>query len=555
MTARPARSRPLGWRLLLLLALFSLIAGACAGGDATNEASNTEGTGGGGQTGTTAAGTPKPGGKLVYGLESESAQGFFMPAATCAVSCLQISQSIYDPLTYADADGKIKPYLAESVTPSPDYKTWTIKARPGIKFHNGEPFNAAAIKQNLDAQKKGSVTALALIPYASSEVVDDSTVKVNMSIPWVAFDSVLAGQVGYQMAPAMINAPDNGKTKPIGTGPFVFKEWVVDSRFNATKNPSYWQQGLPYLDEVEFRPIPEVTARRSALESGDIQMMHTDNGEEVDRLRKNTSIEMQESTTFSEVRYVMFNTTAAPLDDPRVRRALALATDRAEFNKLRFKDISPVADGPFPEGSLGHLPETGFPEFNLDEAKALVQQVEAEKGPIRFTVGTTSDPANLASMQLVQQQWAKAGIEVNVTQTEQQKFIVDALQGKFQANYWRNHAGVDPDQQFYWWHSALAPAAPAIAINFGRIRDPEIDQSLVTVRTNPDPATRKTAAETINREFAKEVYNLWLGVTLWAIPHRPEVKNATGTALPGETGKSVPIFAGRHFLTSAYLDR
>ena len=552
-TSRRQR-RSSGLRLSVGALVLALLAAACAGGDGEGggdgEATDTSGGG----TETTAAGEPVRGGTLTYGLEAESSQGYSMPTANCATSCYLVAYAIFDPLTYPDENGEIKPFLAESIEPNADHTEYTIKARPGISFHNGEPFNADAIKANLDAHKASGLTGPALAPMQSVAKVDDMTVRVTMSAPWPAFPAYMSAQTGLQNAPAQLADKTNGPRNPIGTGPFKFREWVVDDHLTVVRNENYWREGLPYLDEIVYRPIPDIQARRAALESGDVDVMHTSNGDEIGKLRDVDGVELVESDDFGDIGYIMLNVEKPPLNDVRVRRALALATNQDEVNQLRNGGVTAVADGPFPEGSLGYLEDTGYPDFDLEEATRLVREYEAENGPIRFEFGTTTDPFNLGTNQLVQQQWAKAGIETDLVQVEQQKYIGQALVGAFDAYAWRSHAGVDPDQQFIWWHSALASPQGQLALNFGRIKDPEIDQALVTIRTNPDEAARKEAAEAVNREFGKDVYNVWLWHTVWGMAHTPEVKNLTDLELPDGGGKVSPAIAGRHFLSQAYVD-
>src|SRR5262249_41747297 len=143
-----------------------------------------------------------------------------------------------------------------------------------ITFHDGAPLNAAAVKANLEAYKKG-LASIALKAMDSVNVVDDLTVDVNMNQPWAGFPSFLASQQGYVQSPAAIDAPD-ASNHPVGTGPFVFDKWVHGTSIVVKKNPNYWQAGKPYLDQIQFRILNDPTARADALESGEINMMFTD---------------------------------------------------------------------------------------------------------------------------------------------------------------------------------------------------------------------------------------------------------------------------------------
>ena len=118
------------------------------------------------------------------------------------------------------------------------------------------------MKKNLDlVSNPSSLAGIALKNvFNKIFVVDDLTVEVDLNLVWAVYPQNLAGPNGIVMAPEQIDAPDGGKSHPIGTGPFVFKSWTPDSSFTATKNPDYWRKGEPHLDEVEFRPITDEPA-------------------------------------------------------------------------------------------------------------------------------------------------------------------------------------------------------------------------------------------------------------------------------------------------------
>jgi peptide/nickel transport system substrate-binding protein len=154
--------------------------------------------------------------------------------------------------------------------------------------------------------------------------------------------------------------------------------------------------------------------------------------------------------------------------------------------------------------------------------------------------------------------WNEAfGDRVNVTiqPIEQGQYIGLALAGTFQAQGWRNHGGVDPTEQWFWWSSATAspidPEAGELALNFGRFQDPEIDAALGTILTNPDPAARQAAAEEVNRQFGQHVYNFWYYWTLWGVIANTNVQNITDLELP-TGGTSFPIIAGKHHMAQIW---
>lgn len=559
------------------LVAFSLVAAACGDDDDDDTSSgttapSTETTAGTTDT-TTAAGTtaapttaaakPKAGGKIVIGLEAENNSGWNMADSQCPVACRYVAQAVFDGLVIVNSDGKAEPFLAESVTPNADFTVWTIKARSGIKFHNGEAFNAAAIKANLDAGRAGAILALALLPIKDTVVKDDLTLEVQMNTPWSPFIEVIAGQGGLMMAPAQILAKD--VQKPIGTGPFIFKEWVPNDHFTATKNPNYWYKGpkgdetLPYLDEVTFKPIPDVQARENALKAGDIDMMQTGNMDTIAKLRDDKSLTIYYQDKPSEVGHLLLNQLIPELADKRVRQALAMCLNLEVVNENRNAGIGVVANGPFSPGSDGYLEDNGYPKYNPTEGKKLIAAYEAEKGKMRkFKLGTTNDPYNLGTNQLIQQLWKQdCGIETEILQIEQTQYITEA--GMATANFemfaWSNHGFADVDGNYFFWHSSLAPEAGKFAINFGRMIDKRIDDLLALERSSGDPAVRKKAAQDLNRIMGGDAMNVWIAWGIWGNIAKTYVKGVQDFKVPSGKAHMPVFYPGHVVISNIWLDK
>jgi peptide/nickel transport system substrate-binding protein len=511
------------------------------------------------------------GGKIVFGLEAESSEGYLPASSQWAISGHQVSYAMIERLAGVTETGKIIGVLAESITPNPTYTSWTIKVRPGIKFHNGEDLNADAVVQNLKSTACGSITLTSFIPVNAGgaacagggaglkiSATGPMTVEVGLFLPWVSYPSYLSGQGGAIIAPAQLKA--NNRNAPIGTGPFKFKEWQVGVKLVATKNENYWQKGLPKLDEIEFRPIVDESARVAQLQSGQIDMTHTSNWltkRELDDLAKAGKIKVTSSEAFGEVSYLMLNVAKAPFDNRDCRLALAYGQDVETLIKARAPGAV-AADGPFPKGALGFLAKSGYPAYNLDKAKESYAKCKATAGggrDVSFTLGTTNVPDNLETAQLQKLMFEKVGFNVNLTQIEQQRYIGVALVGAFDAFQWRNHGGVDPDQQRVWWHTETAAPidGKTIALNFGRIKDGQIDAALDLIRKNSDPAVRKKAAEAINQQFAEQAYNLWTWRTRWNLAYGTKVGGIDDVRTI--TGEKPPLLPSGHFAGLGFLTK
>jgi peptide/nickel transport system substrate-binding protein len=501
-----------------------------------------------------AAASPKEGGSIVYGLESETASGFCPSNSRLAISGIMVVSAIYDTLTVPNSKNEIVPYLAKSVTHDPTYTTWTITLRDGVKFHDGTDLTADAVKQNIDTWRNGTLLSSVFKDIADVQVTGPLEVTVTTTRPWVAFDSFLYfdGRLGIA-APAQLNDAERCASNLIGTGPFKLDHWTVNQELVVTKNADYWQEDskgkqLPYLDKITFKPVAEAIQRVNSLEGGQLDVMHTSDGQQVSALEQKASQFnlMQEQPGRREIRYYLMNVAKPPLDDPTARRAVALAIDRDQINTIRNNGVYDIGNGPFDTKVPGYLKNPGYPKFNLKEAKKLAKQYkDAHGGDFSVVLEHTNDPANSAEAQLIKEQLAKAGIDATLKQDDQTAFINTAVAGNFSIMLWRNHPGDDPDVQYVWWNTGSL-------VNFGKIADPDIQALLDQGRSEPDPAKRKAIYQNVNKEFSKQLFNVWAYNADWTIAAQKKVQGLEGPPLPDGGGKAEFLF-GRHPLLGIYL--
>lgn len=539
--------------LALLLALALVVAACGGGGDDGDD----------GATGPTEEeGTPQQGGRVIYGLEAETEGGFCLAEAQLAIAGIQVARSIYDTLTIPNADGDYVPYLAESVEPNADFTQWTITVRDGITFHDGSPLTAEVVKNNLDAfrgqypPRNSLLFRFVLADIAAVDVVDERTLTVTTARPWVSFPAYLfsSGRLGI-MGQAQLDDAENCDENLVGTGPFKLQEWARNDHLTVVRNETYWQEDengvqLPYLNEIEYRPIPDAGQRQNALQAGEVTAIHENGGERIVQLRplaESGTINLTEAPDFSEVSYMLLNAGRPPFDNILARQAVAHAIDYERFNSLRNQDVPPVANGPFASGSVGYLEDSGFPTFDPDRARDLVSRYEAETGlNFEFTGSSTSDPGTLQNAQVIQQMLADVGIETSLRQTDQATLINEAIGGQYQAHVWRNHPGGDPDEQYVWWHTGLPT-------NFGRINDSEIDRLLDEGRATADEAARQQIYEDLNRRFADQVWNVWLYWPIWTVATAPDVQGIYGPPLPDGSAPRESLVVG-HATLGMYID-
>jgi len=539
-------------RLTASLLVLGMVAGACGGSSDSNGGGSE-----GGSTTSAEAATPTPGGEVAYGLEAETSGGWCLPEAQLAISGLQIGRAVYDTLTLPNADGDYVPYLAKSVTPNATFDKWTIELRDGVKFHDGTDLDSEVVKNNIDAFR-GAYPARAPLLFIfvyenidTVEVAGPLTVEVTTKTPWPAFPAYLYanGRMGI-MAQAQLDDPDHCDENMIGTGPFIKKEWKLNDHLRVERNPDYWNQPYPYLDAIDFRPVPDAVQRMNSLEAGDLSIMHTNAALSIDTMRglaESGDLSLVEGPQYAEVNYMLLNAARPPFDNILARRALAYAIDRDALREVLTKNVLANASGPFGPGSMGYLDDAGFPEFDLAKAKELVAQYKAETGnDVEFTITNNADPDSQAASQMWKEMAEKAGMKVDLKMVEQGAEIDDAIAGNFDTDLWRNHPGGDPDLQYVWWHSGSP-------VNFGKFEDPEIDRLLEEGRVETDPAKRTRIYEDMNRRFADQVWNIWSQWTLWVVASKPDVHGVLGPDLP-DGSEPFPGLADGHQLTGIWIE-
>lgn len=504
------------------------------------------------------AASPKPGGEVRFGLEAETTGGFCIPQAQFAISGIQVVAAIYDTLTAPNTKGEYVPNLAESVTPNSNFTEWTIKARSGITFHDGTPFNADAIVANLEAWRKGRLFVFVYSNIASVDKVDDMTVKVTTKVPWAAFPAYLylVGRAGVA-APAQLANPDTCATNLIGTGPFKLNspsDWKVNEGLTVVKNPNYWKKDakgnqLPYLDKITFVPVPDTPSRQTQLEGGQLDLMHTSSAQSIDALKSVSGVtETIEPDGNRDVRYYLLNTAKAPFNNPDARLAIAYALNVPEINQIRNKGQFDVATSIIDSKAQGYLKNAGLPKYNLKKAKQLVDKVKAADGSFDVTFLTTNDSENLAEAQLLAEQATKAGMNATLSQVDQSSLINDALAGKFSVMLWRNFHS-DPAYgdaaNYVWWYTGSP-------VNFGKIDDPAMQTALDTGRSALDEATANTAYQDFNKAMMSAPYVIPAWFVNWTIASKG-VKGQLGAPLPD--GSKPKFMYGRIPVDGLYLSK
>lgn len=542
MTGVRAHRRPGRYRLAAGLVAVALAAAACGGGDDDDgsDGSPTEAVdeATGAIRDVSEQGEPVEGGSITFGLEAETTN--LLPSVgQFANSGVSVAYAIYDPLMKRDVNGEMKPYLAESMEPNDDLTEWTLTLRDGVQFHDGTPLDAAALKSNFDDYhtKPGSQTASAY-DGVTMDVVDDLTVRYNLPSPDSSFPAVLALAPGWPFSPtAAAQYGEDAGANPVGTGPFVFDTWERDSRLVVKKNENYWQEGLPHLDEIEFRPIPDEDTRLASLTSGDVDGIMTLRLANIVELRDAEGIDNYEQIGNSTGGNI-FNMEKPPLDDLRVRRALALATDQEQVIEVSGGEgVVPPAtqifgpDDPYYSEDVADAWLDYDPDAAAAELQEYVDDPERSDGkapgePVSLRYDCLPDPSLVEVAQLYQALWNSIGVEVELRQVEQATHVDEAISGDYQAKCWRMGIDGDPAAVMDAYYLEDSPQ------NFMRFTDDQVTEDIQALKETTDLEERQALAADAMSIINEAVAHTYTGGTLSAVAVHDNVKNVDGWTYP-----------------------
>jgi peptide/nickel transport system substrate-binding protein len=528
---------------------------------------------------------PVPGGDLVVSGEAEVANPWTPAAMQCDSYCQERARSFFDPVLAYNSDLQLTGVLVDKWEANKDSTVWTFHVRPGIKFTDGTDVDADAIVYNLQKTGTGLLVHAAVKDIGSNPdkslaivATDKSTFTITTGfngdlskpLPWPNLPQYLTGQLGLIASPTWLKAVD-AKTadpaKPVGSGPFIIDSYAPRDKLVVKKNPNYWQKDadgnqLPYLDSITFKVIEDSETAGQALEKGDVDIFSTSSALVIKKFRdEKDKFPMNEQNSLTETNYILIDLDkAGPTQDARVRCALSKAIDRQELNDVIESGITQIANGLFSPGQEGYLDDNGFSTAqDIDGAKALIADYQKDHpGPVAVKYGTTVSQLSLKTAELLKGYWDAIGVSTEVQQVPQDQFITNALFGvpDFFMYGWRNHAGVSVDGQYFWWHSSAAAPDGGLALNFGRVRDPIVDKALEDRRSTSDAAQAKTDAETVNKQFAKECYQIPTSWTLWGTPHKASVAGLGDYVFPdGSKARDGAGFSGQFWVQALWIDK
>ena len=437
----------------------------------------------------------------------------------------QVLNAICDKLIDVTPDLRYVPQLATEWSWSDDNKTLTLKLRQGVKFHDGEPLDAASVKFSIDRHRvlRGSFYSAALAPITSVDVVDDSTVRINLSQPISGpLLSRFVISAGMIMSPKAVQAAgDNFGAKPICAGPYRFVERVANNHLTLERFPDYWDKSRVHFDRIVYRVIPDTTVRLANLRSGGLDLIEQMTPPDLSSIAGNPNFKVAPATSLGHTRiYINVgrgDRTIGPLGrDARVRQAFSLAIDRNALNEVAFNGEFTPANGWISSASPLYLKSIPHTTRDLAKAKALLAAA-GDRNP-KVELMLLNNPVQLQVAQLVQAMAREAGFDVKLLALETGTALSAAEKGNYDAFLVGWPGFVDPDHNIY---SMIACRAP---LNYSGYCNPEVDRLLNAARGSAVTDERVALYTGVRKILAEEKPYIFLYHHKWIWVHSAKLK-------------------------------
>ncbi len=472
------------------------------------------------------------GGTLTYALATTP--DTLDPQRSGWAVAVRVFGNIYDNLVVQDKDGKIHPWLAKSWTESPDATSYTFKLRQDVTFHDGTPFNAEAVKFNLDRiinPETKAANALALVqPYQSSEVIDEYTIKVNLSRPSQSFLANLSqSMLGIISPTAAKKYGDQFGQHPVGTGPFEFVSWEDNANIKLKRNDKYaWGPATvsntkaPYLHGITFSIIPEEATRIGSVQSKQVLAAETVPPQNILALQHSPDQQLLQQDTPGLPYTLFINQRNAPWNELKARQALQSAIDVGAIVKTLYLGTYKQAWSALTPNILGYdasLENKIQP--NVQHANQLLDELgwtpgadgirvkDGKRLVLRYVDGSPNREKRNDIATMVQQQLKAVGIDVQVNLTKD--IATTVFQNKAYDLYGNSQVNADPNALSAFYHTPAAGARETLAGN----SDPELDQWLDQGSVEKDTAKR----EQIYRNIQQRISDQAIIIPIYIFPY------------------------------------
>ena len=460
---------------------------------------------------------PVSGGTLKAAWDAEWAS--LDPHLSSAYSSFAVLANVVESLTEFDDNGQLVPMLAESWEQSDDGLTWTFTLREGVTFSNGRDFTAEDVKFSYDrildpVLGSGRVENVGG-EGAQWEVIDTYTVSVTTETPVGILPVQLAGSAGGAII-AHESVDDEGQVViPIGTGPFTIEDLQGTTALTLVKNPNYWQEGLPYLDAVDIQVLPEDAPREAALLGGEVDWILSVSAPGFDALNDDPDIVVDEVGNLG-YQYMGLNLEHPPLDDVRVRQALAYAIDRQQLCDAGDFGRCVVTQGPTGTTSAWHSDYSPYDQ-DIEKAKQLLAEAGYPDGFDIEIMPTVTYQNTVRRAEVLQQQLAAIGVNVTINAPEWSQWLELEGAGNYDI-YTCGWTGLTDGNDFYYLQHHTDEV-----FNFTGYSNPEFDRLVEEALTISDFDERYALYEQANKILVDEAPYIYFYTPVVTRAYRPFV--------------------------------
>ncbi len=441
-----------------------------------------------------AAGKPVKGGQLTIATQRDATT--FDPTKAQDVYSNGILSLVADTLFEINDQGQVVGRLVDK-TDNPEPNVYVFTLKQGIKFQDGTPLDAAAVKFNIERHMNDpkATTSQDVKPITSIETPDAQTVKITLSAPFAPFTSRLTTGVGFMLSPTAVQKLGDNLQRDLtgaGSGPFKFVSWEPDNQIVLERNPDFWGKDadgtqLPYLDKVVFKPFPDENVRLTNVKTGDADALAGN-----PPFKDVASLQQLSDVTVNQVpglgfQFVFLNTSKPPFDNPAVRRALSYAIDRNQLNQVvDFGLGTPLALPVPPSVPWAYMQNTPYAARDIDKAKQELASAGLSNVSFSFQISNAS-PQNQQIAELIKDQIKDAGFDMDIQLLEFATIVQKGNTGDYQALELGWSGSVDPDGNLYQLFYSGA------GFNFAKYANPALDKLLDDGRTNLDQSKRAQA--------------------------------------------------------------
>ncbi len=483
---------------------------------------------------------PKKGGTLIAARAAD-AKGLD-PHKQTAFSSFRMLELIYDPLLAFDKDLKIVPNLAESWKWSDDGKTLTVTLRKNVKFHNGDAMTSDDVKFSFERildEKTGAAARSSFTDIDKIETPDANTVVFTLKRPNASILSSMTNPNAAIVSKKLVGGGADPAKEVVGTGAFKLVKWDPDRTLTLAANKDFWLPGLPRLDGIEFRTIPDEASILAGLRAKTFDWALINDPRVAIRSGAGGSVLMISRAPALAYHVLQLNASRPMFTDVRVRQAIACAVDRQEVldtASLGEGEVTGPATPPYYRANFNDL---FCYKKDVDKAKQLLTDAKVTNLKFKIMAAADEPPTAVAEAQNIQAQLKKIGVETEIETLELGVYVDRWLKADFDAVVALNGGNPDPDVMFFrYWHST-GNLNKVAAYN-----NPDIDKLLEQGRTTAEPEKRKPIYDQVQKKLTEAAPWVWLYVGYEYRVMQPYVKGFT----PLPNGSLI-------YLRDAWLDK